>query len=288
MKITEEQKSTLDTLTCVRLDDSNVRLLDSVASPQINGQDTSIVELFRNRQELEANRNKTLASYLVTDNSFKTRQPVVLLFFSIRCGELFNNETISSETIELASDMLAAIDVLMKKKDSLTPSECLAYYKTIQKAIKNGIGIDEAESIIAFHRDMAEEPSTGINRVMDVYSGIELKLFGINEKARELWASYNMPRSMGETLFWRFVVPKIEKAIEIVGAEYLYLFAADNTPDGHLINYYRNRLHLDSNGNLSTNKPRFDYCCRFLYQNINELQRQAVYFFENFTPEDVV
>ena len=93
---------------------------------------------------------------------------------------------------------------------------------------------------------------------------------------------------MGETLFWQFVIPKVEEVRSLVGVEYLYLFAADNTPDEHLINYYQSRLCMNCDGELSTNKPRFDYQCRFLYQRIDELLRMRDDFFQNFTPDNPI
>ena len=87
---------------------------------------------------------------------------------------------------------------------------------------------------------------------------------------------------MGETLFWGIIVPKLEDILNDVGAQYLYLFAADDKPDGALVNYYRVRLQFVVPPNLGANKPRFDFQCQFMCQKIAELVKFKDYFFEHF------
>ena len=164
--------------------------------------------------------------------------------------------------------------------------------KRKKKAKDKGIDIQKAKSIIEFYenykKDVKHEPTKDINRVLEVFSGIELKLFGINAKAKALWNSLKMPRKMGETLFWNFIIQKNLEARSVVGIEYLYLFAADNTPnEKRLINYYQSRLHFNCDDQLATNKPSFDFQCRFLYQRIDELVRMRDEFFDNFIPDAV-
>ena len=291
MRINREQQTLLERLKCVRLNDGDESLLSTISCPKINGMETGIDELFRTHQELEANRDGKVASYLVVDHH-STRQPVVLMFFSIRAGELFRQSIYTSEQIELASDMLHAFSIFERNKDALSSSEIVFLLKIIKKAKDKGIDIDNAKAIVKFHesyiKDTKKEPSEGVNRVLDVFSGIELKLFGINDNAKDHWDSFKLPRSMGETLFWSFLIPKIAEARSLAGIEYLYLFAADNTPDGRLINYYQSRLHLNCDEELSTNKPHFDYQCRFLYQRIDELLRRKEDFFQNFTIDNPI
>ena len=288
MKISSEQQAILDRLKCVRLDESYESLLSTIVCPEINGQKTGIGELFRDPQEIEANRRGTVASYLVIDDTSQP-EPIVLLFFSIRTGELFRQNPYTPEQIELAFDMFQALNILANNKKSLSASEVQFLRKNIEKAKEKGIDVETAKSIAnwceKYKRDVKEEPTEDIHRVLEVFPGIELKFFGNNEGAKDLWKSFKMPRKMGETLFWKFIVPKIEVAGSVVGVEYFYLFAADQnqTPDEGLINYYQSRLHFIGDGELAANKPSFDYQCRFLFQRIEELVRMKEEFFHNFT-----
>ncbi len=182
-------------------------MLSAISCPLINGQETNIDRLFKSDKEVEANRTNTVASYLVIDDAITTRPPILMLFFSIRTGELFRQTDYTPEQIELATDMLHALNILQKNKSSLSQNEIQFLRKIIKKANDKGIYIEQAQKIVDFHtsyiKDTKNEPSEGINRVLEVFSGIELKLFGVNDEARARWQSFNMPQSrgMGETLF---------------------------------------------------------------------------------------
>lgn len=134
----------------------------------------------------------------------------------------------------------------------------------------------------SYLRDKKDWSGSNIEQVSEVLPGIELKYLGVNEDAKSLWASYGLPQRMGETLFWQCVIGKIEEACKRVGCQYLYLFAADNMPDGNLVVYYDTRLHFDKNSDLNANKPHFDFKCRFMCQEIEMLRKNRDYFFDHF------
>ena len=77
-------------------------------------------------------------------------------------------------------------------------------------------------------------------------------------------------------------MPKLEETQQIVGSQYMYLFAVGQEADGHIVTYYRTVLHVDATPVLSSNKSYFDYESMFLYQEISELVKQRQYFFEHF------
>ena len=118
-------------------------------------------------------------------------------------------------------------------------------------------------------------------------STLKDKLDSVNEEAKGLWASYGLPKRMGETLFWHCVVDKIEEACKRVGCQYLYLFAADNKPDGNLVAYYNTRLHFDKDSDLNANKPHFDFKCRFMCQDVETLRKNKTYFYDHFNAKEV-
>ena len=106
------------------------------------------------------------------------------------------------------------------------------------------------------------------------------------DDVKGLWASYGLPKRMGETLFWQCVVDKIEEICKRVGCQYLYLFAADNKPDGNLVSYYNTRLHFEKDFDLNANKPHFDFKCRFMCQEIEVLRQNKAHFFEHFNSKE--
>lgn len=97
---------------------------------------------------------------------------------------------------------------------------------------------------------------------------------------------------MGECVFWHLIVPKLLQLQEIVGCQYIYLFAADKSYDGDLISYYKQVLRFNHPIELSANKPEYDFMCLFLCQAINDLKEGQTYFYESFNPdvpiEDIV
>ena len=85
--------------------------------------------------------------------------------------------------------------------------------------------------------------------------------------------------------FWYFIVPLILSAREIVGCEYLFLFAADSTDDQTLVEYYRNILNFHDNNERAVAKPVYDFSCKFMYQEVSPLPMLQKEFFDNFNSE---
>ncbi len=87
---------------------------------------------------------------------------------------------------------------------------------------------------------------------------------------------------MGETLFWKFIAPKFFDVQAIVGCEYAFLFAADLSEEGSLVNYYEVSLKFQKRLDVGTNKPFYDFCCDFMCQDVNDMRKNRQLFFENF------
>ena len=76
---------------------------------------------------------------------------------------------------------------------------------------------------------------------------------------------------MGETLFWRFVLPKMLEINSLVGCEYAYLFAADSSRDNTLVKYYEEVLHFECPTALGGIKPQYDFLCTFMCKRLRRL-----------------
>ena len=279
-KITEAQERELNALKCIRVSHECISIL---RSSTIDARPPHILECFRSDDELAANENNILASYLIVDEN-----GLIYLFFSLRCGELFKQKFPESQ-IRIAIEGYQAIQKL-QADNTLTAEEKLALNVKAKYAIqlwKNYSIVENVAEKLArpYKDDMRNEPSPEINRVLEVHPGVELKYYGKNFKANNIW-NKKFPRKMGETLFWKFIVPQIENLSKIVGCEYLYLFAADTTADGDLVKYYQANLHFNCPETLGANKPKFDFDCIFLFQSLKELQKQRNAFFCNFNSRD--
>ena len=89
----------------------------------------------------------------------------------------------------------------------------------------------------------------------------------------------NIP--MGECLFWRFILPLVQKTTKLVGCRYVYLFAADSSEEQSLVSYYQEKLHFEIPENLSSHKPTYDVHCMPMCQKLNVLERYRKDFIEN-------
>lgn len=282
MQINKQQESILNELQCKRIRRIDSACLQSICGPIIDGTNRSpLIDHFRSDKHIADDKAGVLASYVILNKNND-----ILLFFSIRCGELF--EKIDHQKMILSHNALVGVHTL-KNATKLSKDEHDRALQAITNALNAGLSYEDfryyAKKKHTYIGDVSKEPSKEISRVSVVYSGVELKFFGNNDNARNFWESLNLPRKMGETLFWYFIVPILEQLREIVGCQYLYLFAADREADGHLVNYYRTALHINAPAKLSSNKPFFDYNSVFLYQDIGCLSKHRLQFLRTFNPD---
>ena len=93
-----------------------------------------------------------------------------------------------------------------------------------------------------------------------------------------------MPQRLGSIIFWKFIIPQVKYLLEIVGCEYIFLFAADLSEDESLVNYYRELGFTDSLVHHVA-IPLYDLACKFMYQETNQLIEKQKKFFEDFNPD---
>jgi hypothetical protein len=278
MIITDEQKKRLSSLKSERIRDVDESLVRSIKGVIIDGQESRIATLFKSKKNMDDDIHNTVASYVVI-----SPENMVLGFYSLRCGELYRQ--IDLKKMKLCAEAWEGLKTL-KANPALSPAEQKPYLSAIKCAISAGVSSPNEWKHFYMKKalylgDKRDWSGSNIEQVSEVLPGIELQYFGINENAKGRWSSYGIPHRMGETLFWQCVVRKIEEIIYQVGCEYIYLFAADNKPDGNLVGYYDTVLHFEKNSDLNANKPHFDYKCRFMCQRIDTLCQNKEYFFEH-------
>ena len=289
MEITKEQRELLDSFVCERLS-------ESVFANQCAGQ----IESERGSQlvgYLQHRGNEEDSSGITAFYTIRNKDNLPLAFFSLKCGLLFSPSMIESAENDVASQQ-RLIDALDKGKDETNP-DSVAFFKVVEDlAIKRNCTIEEmvrslklqavarkSQAIVyktQYHDDEKTEADKPIYRVHITYPGIEIVHFCTNDKAKEYWKALGLDHPMGEVLFWWFIMPKLQKVQKIAGCQYAYLFAADSSEDRTLINYYNVSLKFVKPEGIGTSKPRYDFCCEFLIQEINKLIAFRSEYFMNF------
>ena len=280
MALNEKLKSILESFEVRRAKEFDPSVLRNMKGPIINGEEArNIIEIFSSEEYLKNDIDGHLASFVIVS---PTGLPMA--FFSLRCGELF--EKSSTYKIQLSHNAYSAIRTLMANP-SITGAEREELMSHIEKAKEEGLSFEDLEQLsskkVLMKQDELLEVDKDITRVRTVHPAIEIKLFGTNASANSYWKSLDLPEEMkmGETLFWAKVVDKIRQMMEMVGCEFVYLFAADNEAEGELVQYYRVRLNFSSDSKISANKPHFDYMSQFLFQSVKDLFEKQQYFLNN-------
>ena len=284
MKITKEQQILLDGLICERLCENPDS--GSLIRNFENSKGELIVQYLKDYGIKEDAEGST-AYYIV-----RTQENDVLLFFSLKCGVLF--DPLNEAEVDHYRD-LPIIQALDNAAPDLDIREKVdAQLKEISQS--KGISIEKARNIlrykfekfIALRSEKETEPNENIARVSRTYPGIELVHFctNTNDKVRERWNKFGFKRPMGEIIFWSKISPKFFEVQRIVGCEYAYLFAADLSENRTLINYYNLALKFEADMDRGTTKPFYDFSCSFMCQKLSKLEQNRNTYFENFNIDE--
>lgn len=284
MRITDEQKRILNDFICERLSASasNEALINAFVSKR----GSSLVNYFKEYGMREDQDGKT-AYYVI-----KTKQDEMLMFFSMKCGALFD-ALLDENEVQKDCQRLTIFLQAMENADGLEfgadeVNQILRKYQISDKISAKDIE-DIAQQkkwkkqlLMYLADDRRTEDNNKILRVLSTHSAIELVHFCTNDNMKNRWNTYNMGHPMGETLFWKFIAPKFFEVQSIVGCEHAFLFAADLSEEGSLVNYYDVSLKFQKRLDVGVNKPFYDFCCVFLCQDVNEMKKNRHHFFENF------
>lgn len=295
MKITDEQQKVLDSFICERFsaNDNNTDLIDTFTSKK----GSSLVDYFREYGLLEDASGET-AYYII-----KTQHNEILMFFSIKCGSLFNPLADEDEVIQDFQRLVILLQAMenvnigknnqIDKKDIEEAKAILLKYQVgdrisfedFNKIVK-GKAKSKKQFLKHLFDDKRKEDNGNILRVQKTHPAIELVHFCVNDNMKKKWKKYKLGHTMGETLFWKFIVPKFFDIQSIAGCEYVFLFAADLSEDGSLVNYYDVSLKFQKQLDVGTNKPFYDFCCVFMCQKVNDMKKYRKEFFLNFNIDE--
>lgn len=283
MRISDEQKAILDSLVVERLRD-NFSENASLVNTFLNKQNPNLERIITSRHSFDKDAAGTTAYYVV-----KSPTGELLLYFSLKCGELFKE--LDHRKMELAAKTRHAVTVLMDKS---------SYNEETVTAAESFLNdnMDVIEELLPdistylkkkgqYTDDINKELNKQVRRVLETYPAIEIVEFCKNENeiAKNAWRALGIERKIGECVFWHIIVPKLKAIQEIAGCQYVYLFAADQSYDGELANYYKVALHFEQSAILGASKPRYDFKCFFLCQEMKALPKWQEYFYNHFNPD---
>jgi hypothetical protein len=281
MEISQEQLDKLKTLTCERLssNEENLYLVDSF----MNARNEALSDVLKNKANEEDEKN-LLAYYVVKDSKHN-----ILFYFSLKCGMLYDR-FIDGENLrnivdfyKFLSNLINSSDIDETQKKSIEEiQEQIRTKKVLKKSqvlekLKGEVAKAEIDKL--FGDD--EQKTVG-----KTFSGIEIVHFCANDGYRAQWDKLGLGKKMGAVVFWQFIVPKIQDVLKIIGCEYVFLFAADLTPDEHLVNYYRTYMQFDESPEHGAAVPLYDLTCKMMCRKTKSLQNDKDEFFSHFNPDD--
>lgn len=280
MRITNEQQEILDSLVCERLSRNpvNMREIDKF----FNSKNDKLVERLLNEAYSE-DENDKIAYYLVKDN-----EGHILFYFSLKCGQLYDKH-LDFDLFKLLGELYDGL-IKMKSEPDTTQEDSLVIDKILEEIrSRKGVLKEDLKKIAKKNQsieDFEKVFKDDADKVGATFSGIEIVQFCSNEDCLDCWNNCGIDQKLGVVVFWQFIVPIIIQIKELIGCEYLFLFAADDSEDEDLINYYKSRLKFESSNERSAATPVYDLTCKFLYQETSSLEEKRDAFFENFNPDE--
>ena len=271
----------LQSLSCERLysNDDNLRLVDDFYNRRNDG----IAQTLRN-EAFDEDEEGSTAYYVVKHSNGQ-----ILFFFSLKCGMLYD-QFLDTRQLKLINDLTDYLGQIASGEDLSETDRQLVDMMREKLRTRKGISKAELERLpkkgSTIFEDLEKEFNESITRVGQTFSAVELVHFCANDQTKELWESMNCPQSLGTVVFWQFIANIIMDIRSRIGCQYLFLFAADNSEDEHLIHYYADQMNFEVPTDLATAKPIYDFSCKFMCQEINNLEQGRTQFFENFNPDE--
>ena len=252
MRITEQQEAYLNSLTCQRLTDDpiNKQLIKNFRCARNTGLAGQLRYL-----AWEEDLSGSTTYYIIKDQEGR-----ILLYFSLQCGSLF--DPIDREQLMEDIQRYRQLQEMIRTRHrGATKDKYLAQLQQLQREYNMPLYMLDHEferrvnqkkgKIKDLDRDIAKEVNPHISRVFRTYPAVELVHFVSNDNGKAAWRKQNMGHSMGEVLFWYFICPIMTGIHKSLGCQYAYLFAADNSVDQNLVNYYKVRLNFQQSDELA-------------------------------------
>lgn len=278
MRITEAQQQILDSLICERLSSNsdNLRAIEGFRCCRNEG-----LEIALQGDAYQDDEKGNIAYYLVKDSDGN-----ILFYFSLKCGLLYDKieEEARLHDIKRLYEYLISIkdDPSFSQDDKQVVNSILENIRTRKGLVKEDLQKISRTKKNHILEGWEKESADNLKRVGNTFASIEIVHFCANDACRSLWDEFQFDQKLGVVVFWHFIVPKICEARKIVGCQYLFLFAADSTPDAFLVNYYKTNLGFKDATEHGTAIPLYDYACKFMHQEIADIEIRRKYFYDHF------
>jgi hypothetical protein len=260
-EITEEQLNWIHSLACSRLR-TDANCPDVVA--HFTNHKTNLAEHLKEITTAQEDELGKTAYYLV-----KTSDGKVIFYFSLRTGLMFE-PLLSADDIMICKAFAEEIEKtedLQKQMRDLQASMRLSNQE-FHSFLTDRYSKYKSQAKMERYEKRIHETEC-VNLVSDTFPAIELRHFCKNESVAFDEALFP-GHSLGELVFWFKVLPVVVDVMRHVGVEYMYLFAADDTEDNVLVNYYQNKLKFEGDSNYGTNKPLYDNACKFMCLHLTD------------------
>lgn len=169
MRINEEQKVILDSLIVERLKDNPINI--SLVNSFKNAKNPTLQKVITTKYAFDKDKENSIAYYVV-----KTPENDILLYFSLKCGELF--EKLDMDKMILAQETLKRLRIIennnMYRKKFVEKAE-----KFIQDHISEIRNIAPSLKELVqkkgmYEKDLKKELNKEVSRVLKTYSAIEI------------------------------------------------------------------------------------------------------------------
>ena len=201
----------------------------------------------------------------------------IALYFSLKCGTLCD-PTYAARLTQSYNNIQQVLDEL---EQIGTREEAIAFLEEVRTNGMFPMPMSRRELMDYFRevkqdkhwlkKEKKTDPNDKILRVDMAFPAVELVHFCVNDRVRDEWKKLGLGHSMGETLFWQFVLPRMLEISTLAGCEYAYLFAADSSRDSTLVKYYEDVLHFERPTALGGIKPQYDFLCTFMCKRLRPL-----------------
>ena len=266
-KITAEQEDFLNSFTCERMG-TDQKAREEIEQFKSEDGEALVENLLMNGWY--ANQRGSIAYYVIR-NAAKE----IVLFFSLKCGVLFDPNPVVDFMKEFKNIRMYQTWLASRSGDW----QARRYMDMMRTLMGDELYKQKVDELKAYHHikiDKRDPLNSKMIRVFDGLSAIELVEFCSNDATKGCWDKAKMGQNtMGKTLFWKFIYPKMVQISSLIGSDYAFLFAADGSEDHTLITYYES-LHFQIMPKMGTVKPFYDMNCYFMAKRLRTMDEDQL------------
>ena len=301
MDITQEQIELIqNSFECIRLTSSDINkaLLANLKVDVTENENTiAYIQQQTSKNLLNIIQNTAWDADLRNEEDYYliTYRNEVALIFSIQNGCLYDGRDKVLQQTRLYYIIESCIKARIDLDNNKNVEDAKKFLEKTSFASKNLIQLKKIKKLFLKNNPHVKlkksdmDDKNVFHYVWNTYPAVELVLFWKNPNFKQTWENLihgkNFPEasrySMSDILFWFFISEKIQSITTISGCKYVYLFAADSSPNMRLIAHY-NKLGFSDDKTVSSLKPSFDFNCKFMCQTLENLKKNKESFMKSF------